>query len=282
MGLRKGAQRSAEAQTAPGTTLSCLSLATQSHAFRSHCWSYKCYIVMHASAGTCGTGTLAWALNSATPQNRNDFVTTFERCRAPRGLGFALSVKLGHRELSFASTAHRSLVMEQVLCRSRSRSRSRSRTSSEEQDLAPCAVCRAKMVAHPPGEDVQPDILAQWSLQVEPSSGSSTSHETASRLSDAVERASFFKLASSWLGEVGALEAGRSQLGKPLTRAHSRSELDRIGLDETLDLAEVLDLFEACPEPASPTTPPAALMKLARLGLSRASNQPREWWEEYL
>ena len=137
------------------------------------------------------------------------------------------------------------------------------------------------MVAHPPGEDVQPDILAQWSLQVEPSSGSGTSHETASRLSDAVERASFFKLASSWLGEVGVSEAGRSQLGKPLVRAHSHSELNRVGLDETLDLAEVLGLFGACPEPASPTTPPAAL-KLARLGLSRATNQPREWWEEYL
>ena len=67
-------------------------------------------------------------------------------------------------------------------------------------------------------------------------------------------------------------------LGKPLARAHSQSEFARV------ELAEAQDLAEACrPDPASPTTPPATrTQKRARLGLSRASSQPREWWEHYL
>ena len=165
--------------------------------------------------------------------------------------------------------------MEQPKSRSRSRSRSssRSRTSSEDQDLlAPGAISRAKLEAQPPGEAVQTDVLAQKiqilhaipahvPAQLPSPSGSGASREFALRLSDGEELASFLQLAS---GKVGASEAGRS---KPVFRAHSRSELDRVSLDE------VLDLFEACPPDAQ---------KLARLGLSRASNQPREWWEEYL
>lgn len=67
-------------------------------------------------------------------------------------------------------------------------------------------------------------------------------------------------------------------LGKPLARSHSQSEFARA------ELAEAQDLAEACrPDPASPTTPPATrTQKRARLGLSRASSQPREWWEHYL
>ena len=67
--------------------------------------------------------------------------------------------------------------------------------------------------------------------------------------------------------------AEQTTLGnKPLSRANSRSEFAR---------AEALDLAEACPEPDSPATPSVA-QKRARLGLSRASSQPREWWEQYL
>ena len=193
-------------------------------------------------------------------------------------------MRVGLRDLGFNGPFN--ILMAQQKSRNRSRSRSRSRTSSEDQDLlAPSAISRAKLEAHPPGEAVQTNILAHKTqiihaipahvpAQLPSPSGSGASRELALRLSDGEERASFFELACS--GEVCASEAGRSLLRKPLFRAHSRSELDRVSLDE------ILDLFEACPEPASPTSTPPAAQKLARLGLSRASNQPREWWEEYL
>ena len=89
---------------------------------------------------------------------------------------------------------------------------------------------------------------------------SDANHETAPCSSDAAERAT---------------------LGKPRARAHSQSEF---ALNARVELAEAQDLAEACrPDPASPTAPPATRsQKRARLGLSRASSQPREWWEHYL
>ena len=111
-------------------------------------------------------------------------------------------------------------------------------------------------------------------------------HEKCDHVSTSLEASELVRIAATPpVYETAPRSSERAtlacMLGKPLARAHSQSEF---ALNARVELAEAQDLAEACrPDPASPTAPPATRsQKRARLGLSRASSQPREWWEHYL